>query len=170
MAKHVRAQYDHAYLTREHRIFEKRAESWEHATIGLCTHVSATTRHPVFWVWTRRDRAICPPVWNNLTANVRHFSRFHRTRGYRRAISRTGILANRRHSPRPYLRSHCSTNGAFADTEAFVYIHAEYMCVNISLSRRAGRRVIPLPTRGKNSRHTHAYIGLYRAGSTWNSE
>lgn len=114
MAKHVRARYVHARLTRgrqawarERRTFEKRAKSRDHATIELCTHVSATTRHPAFWVWTRRDRAICPPVWNNLTANAKHFSRFRRTRGYRWAIFQTGILANRRHSPRPCLRSHC---------------------------------------------------------------
>lgn len=131
--KHVRARIRSRALNtrapswaREHlRTFEKRAESWNHATIELCTHVSATTRHPVFWVWTRRDRAIYPPVWNNSMANARHFFRFHRTRGYRWAISRTGISANRRHSPRPYLRSHCSTNGAFANTEAFVYIYAD---------------------------------------------
>lgn len=82
MAKrHVRGELRPRALNT--RAFEKRAVSRDHATVGQRTHVSATTRRPVSWVWTRRDRAICPPLWSSLTANARHFSHFRRTRGYR---------------------------------------------------------------------------------------
>jgi len=71
-----------------------------------CTHVSAATRRPASWAWTQPDPAICPPVSSSSTANARRsFCRSRRTQGYRWAISPTGILANRRCSPRPCLRS-----------------------------------------------------------------